>query len=334
MPDQRPKIFLTGADKYGWALAEDYNQTKIAIEENHILTDMAHADIVHSVYWEDLKHIPASALEGKKVICSLSGEWDRYEKDFTEEFRKVVTKVDFWVVRSQKAKDFLSCKQIKSFLIPYTVDTQTFHPFDSTSLDDRRKKLKLPADKYLIGNFMRDSSAANLKVPKAVKGPDILCQIAHQLHRKGAPIHVVLAGPRRHWIRSELKRLGVPHTYLGLKLWFDDMRINTVSREKLNTYYNILDISVVSSRSEAGPHAILEAGACKCAQISTNVGIAGDVLPPELIYDDIESAVRLIEEDIHSDTLASSIEAVYDKVLGNHTWHHTKTLYTKLYSEI
>ena len=53
----------------------------------------------------------------------------------------------------------------------------------------------------------------------------------------------------------------------------------------LNKLYNSLDLYIVSSRTEGGPQAIVECGITKTPVISTNVGIASEILAKESIFD-------------------------------------------------
>ena len=57
-----------------------------------------------------------------------------------------------------------------------------------------------------------------------------------------------------------------------------------VSLAELNELYNCLDLYLVSSRVEGGPRAVFEAGITKTPIISTDVGIASDIMPRESIY--------------------------------------------------
>ena len=50
------------------------------------------------------------------------------------------------------------------------------------------------------------------------------------------------------------------------------------STETLNELYNILDIYIVSSRLEGGPQAILESAITKTPIISSDVGVASQIL--------------------------------------------------------
>ena len=57
-----------------------------------------------------------------------------------------------------------------------------------------------------------------------------------------------------------------------------------VDFKKLNQLYNCLDLYVVSSRYEGGPQAILECAITNTPIISTDVGVAKEILSPESIY--------------------------------------------------
>lgn len=330
---EKPQVYLTGADQYQWALREDYNQTIAAAKEIADFVDITKAEIIHSVYWEALKSIPQEKLSAVPVICNLSGEWSRYEQDAGAVFLDIAAKVDIWIVRSQKAMELLLQKGYHAFYIPYTVDTNVFRPLNDDERSRIRNRLKLPEKKYIIGNFMRDSTAGRICSPKLVKGPDLFVEIVSRLHKKGHPVHVLLAGPRRHWIRSRLHEERIPYTFAGYKVWFDDMRINTLPRKTLNELYNILNLSLVSSRSEAGPHAILEAAATRCPQISSRVGIAEDVLESVQIYDCVDEAVAKIETDILHGELSIHASANCSHILSRNTAESCAKSYQEAYCD-
>jgi glycosyltransferase involved in cell wall biosynthesis len=54
--------------------------------------------------------------------------------------------------------------------------------------------------------------------------------------------------------------------------------------EEINTLYNILDLYIVSSRLEGGPQAIVECAITKTPIISTDVGVAAEILSKSAIY--------------------------------------------------
>ena len=55
---------------------------------------------------------------------------------------------------------------------------------------------------------------------------------------------------------------------------------------KLNKLYNILDLYLVTSRVEGGPQAILECGITKTPILSTDVGVASEILHPDSLYNE------------------------------------------------
>ena len=52
----------------------------------------------------------------------------------------------------------------------------------------------------------------------------------------------------------------------------------------LNKLYNLLDLYVVSSRIEGGPQAVLECAVSKTPIISTDVGVASEILSEKSIF--------------------------------------------------
>src|SRR3546814_10800177 len=92
-------------------------------------------------------------------------------------------------------------------------DLNQFRPIgDRGQLSALRDRYEIPSGRYLIGSFQRDSVASDLVSPKLVKGPDVFCEIIRQAMDLGAPVHVVLAGPRRTWIRRRLQARSEEHT--------------------------------------------------------------------------------------------------------------------------
>ena len=53
----------------------------------------------------------------------------------------------------------------------------------------------------------------------------------------------------------------------------------------MNELYNILDLYLITSRLEGGPQALVECGQTKTPVISTDVGIARQILAKESIFD-------------------------------------------------
>ena len=89
-----------------------------------------------------------------------------------------------------------------------------------------------------------------------------------------------------------------------------------VNFEKLNELYNCLDLYIVSSRYEGGPQSIVECGITKTPIISTDVGIAPEILARESIFDmsNFLNAVPNIEE-AYSNSKNLSMEKIFPKYI-------------------
>ncbi|MDQ7782424.1 MAG: glycosyltransferase [Desulfomonilaceae bacterium] len=330
----KPRVFLTGGDGIGWAVDEDLRLTEQALEGTVDLTDLQDCRIVHSVWWEGLMVLPHDSLAGKRIICHVPGEPFRYFS--VPAHRHARAMVGKWVTRTGQAARQLQGFGIACAQIPYLIDVNTFKPLDETDrrLLELRGRLNLPADTYLIGSFQRDTEGSDLVSPKLAKGPDVLLEILVGLRRRNVNFHAILAGPRRHWLRRRLDEEQIPFTYVGTPADGDDLHMNSLSRATLNVLYNLLDVYIVSSRSEGGPHAFLEASASRCKVIGTPVGMAHDVLDEGCIFRSVPEAIRIIERDAADDALVRTRERNLRKVYENHRPETAKALFEKLYADV
>jgi glycosyltransferase involved in cell wall biosynthesis len=273
-------------------------------------------------------------LYGKRIVCHVPSEPFRYLT--LPDHRHAVAMVGRWITRSSQAAEQLRTVSLPTDMIPFLIDMNTFRPLAET--DEGAQALaarwNIPQDKYLIGSFQRDSEGSDLQRPKLVKGPDVFLEIVSGLIKLGLDIHVVLAGPRRYWLRKRLEQKGVPFTYVGLAIDGDDMHVNSLPRSTLNALYNVVDLSVVASRSEGGPHAILEAAAARCKVISTPVGMARDVLEESCIFTYAHEAVEIIRTDILDDSLAPTKYPHYRRVYANHRPESVKHLFKAMYGKL
>ena len=85
---------------------------------------------------------------------------------------------------------------------------------------------------------------------------------------------IVLAGKNRQFLISEFEKLNIPYKYFEM-----------VNPSKLNDLYNILDLYLVTSRIEGGPQAIMEASITRTPILSTDVGVASEILHENSIFD-------------------------------------------------
>ena len=153
------------------------------------------------------------------------------------------------------------------------------------SLDERcgiRSNLGFKEDDFVVGNFHRDSLERDLSLPKAQKGPDLFVELVDQARKLIPNLKVLLAGPRRHWLRGELGRRNISFVFSGKVLEGDDFSVNVLRRGELNRLYAALDCVLISSRWEGGPYAALEALISGRPVISTRVGMSSDLLPERL----------------------------------------------------
>lgn len=329
------RVFLTGGDNVNWALDDDLALTRRALQGQVAFTSLAEAEVVHSMWWEGLAEIPDEALAGKRVLCHVPGEPFRYYK--LPQYQRQAGRVGRWVVRTQQAARELTAAGQRSELIPYAIDLEVFcrRAAGDPALAEARERWALPSGPYLIGSFHRDTEGADLRSPKLVKGPDIFAETMGLLRAAGHPIHVVLAGPRRGWLRRRLTELDVPYTFIGQDQAIgDDLAVNTLPRETLALLYQLIDLYVVSSRSEGGPQSIMEAAATGCKVISTPVGLALDILEPICLYRSAPEAARLITQDLRQDVLRPTVETHYRRVRERHHPAATAPLFQKLYERL
>lgn len=232
---------------------------------------ISNADVVWILAPWLWKKIPKKFLENKFILCSIYhlDNSDNELKDFEERDKFV----DYYHVISNKTKqqiENLTKKQIKS--IPFWVDDNKF--YNITDKQSLRKDLGLNVNKFYVGSFQRDTEGSDLSSPKLIKGPDRFIKIIAGLYESNKNLEVILTGKRRQYLISELNKLKIPFKYFEM-----------VNTELLNKLYNILDLYIVTSRIEGGPQAIIECGISNTPIISTDVGVAQEILSKNSIFE-------------------------------------------------
>ncbi len=328
------KVHLTGGDGVNWAIDEDLKLARKSLEGIVDFVGLEECDVIHCVWWEGLNMIDKSLLSGKTIVCHLPAEPFRYLA--LPAHRHVMDRVEVWITRTNQAAAQLKSIAVENFLIPYLVDTEIFRPLENNDpeMNELRKRFNIPSNTYLIGNFQRDTEGGDLFSPKLVKGPDILLEIFRGLKRRNLDFHVVLAGPRRHWLRRKLAEHGIPFTFVGEVIDGDDLSVNSLPRRTLNALYNIIDLYVVPSRSEGGPHSILEACGSKTKLISSDVGLARDNLPDKAIFSAPDIAVDMIESDIRESYLNDTLEDCFQRAVANNNPESARPLFRQLYADL
>jgi len=212
-------------------------------------------------------------MKSKTVICSIFHFEDKdYSKKSMIEFKKREKYIDYYHVISLKTKEDLKKITNKEiFYIPFWVNGDIwFEIKDKLAL---RNKYKIPKNSFVIGSFQRDTEGSDLKSPKLIKGPDRLARIINEMNTEYDNLTVLLTGKRRQFIISELEKMKIKYVYLEM-----------VDFNTLNELYNCLDLYIVTSRIEGGPQAIVECGITRTPIISTDVGIASEILHQNSIF--------------------------------------------------
>lgn len=328
------KVHLMGSEGTGWALDTDLSTTHDALRQCDVeFTEIEDADIVHGVWEIPLLTMPSECLSGKRILCHLPNDLAR---TFEQPCMARHARVGLWISHSRKAESDCQLLNLQHTYVPQAVNTRIF----TNSLTEKvtremlRQRWNIPSNSYVIGNFMRDSSAFDLSSPKPQKGVEMLVDILAGLSRMKLPIHVLLAGPRRHWIRNELSRLGIPFTFIGKIVCGDDNNINILSSETINLLYHASDLHLVTSRWEGGPRAVLEAAATSQKILCTPVGLAPDVLEPVSLIRSANEAILRIAEDIRSGVLGGTVAKQYERVLQNHTPEANAVRFRAIYGQI
>lgn len=223
------------------------------------------------------KQIPLEILISKKIITTIHHiDPNKLNKvDFLERDRFT----NIYHVPSEKTINSfpMEIDRNKIKTIPYWANEKIW---TERNKNDCRKQFNIPKDKFVIGSFQRDTEGFDLLTPKLAKGPDIFCDIIEKIRPKP---HVILAGWRRQYIISRLKKAKIDYSYFEM-----------VDFKKLNNLYNCLDLYLVTSRYEGGPQAVLECSLNKTPILSTDVGIAKKVLNSKCITNNTENFLSLI----------------------------------------
>ncbi|MFZ6024750.1 MAG: hypothetical protein ACOYVG_09915 [Bacteroidota bacterium] len=332
---RRIKVHFTGIENNGWALDEiqriAIDLTKDFVESVPIET----AEIVHSAWWHGLRNYSVDQLNGKRLISDFDNPVSHWltQPGFQPSFEMNMNWVGYSSQSLNELKEYIGKE---GFFVPFRFDETLFYSVDKENENRIRiaEKLKLPDGKYIIGNFQRDTDGADLSKIKIQKAPDLFLEIVLELHQKGLPIHILLAGPRRHWIIGKFEEYGISYTYFGKKMDTDDFSVNRLDRSTLNILYSFLDLCLLTSRWEGGPYAIAEAVMSRTKVISSRVGIAEDVLAHNCLYNSVTEAISIIEQDILTKTLDRHISENKTRLLENFGKESVRKALIDLYQSV
>ena len=243
-------------------------------EENADIStrNIAEADVVWILADWCWSQIPQAILSAKKVVCTV---WHLVPEKFNH---------SEWAQRDQfidvyHAPSVKSCEQIRHLgktdkpvwsQLPW-VNRDIWFPIPNKV--ELRLKYGLDESSFVVGSFQRDTEGSDLISPKLEKGPDRFCDAVELIASKRDDVHVLLGAWRRQYVMKRLKDAGIPFTYVD--------RPHSVH---LNEMYNCLDLYIVASRFEGGPQSIVECAATCTPVVSTDVGLASQILPESSIF--------------------------------------------------
>jgi len=294
MGSGKVKIYVCGKDNVGWSIDKDREAVIHFLRKNNfgITENILKASLIFCVWYDLLlnpRYIWVNLIKkvlNKKFIATITNDITFYP----QKLKTIAKYIDTFIAPSQKIYYYLKKENLKVYRIPFFVDPKNFKP-----LCDSKEKIcnslginsEILKNKTIIGSFQRDSLGNNLSQPKWQKNPDLLIKILENLPKQ--KFVLLLAGPRRHYIINKCREKKIPYFFYGDFSYSyndkDDILANNLPPKIINSLYNLIDIYIVTSKSEGGPKSILESALTKTLIFSTRVGLAPDMLHPELIFD-------------------------------------------------
>ncbi|MGF1531053.1 MAG: glycosyltransferase [Puniceicoccaceae bacterium] len=284
-------------------------------------------DLIHSVWWRGLLQIPRDILRKKAVVASIADSPATVLS--TPAFLPLRDTVTCWMVEYASAVDVFTRVGLRAMRFPDPIDFGQFAP-PANRVEAKAKFCQqhgLEPDCFLVGNFHRDSSMLDLSKPKKQKGADLFLEIVDTVYRLRPKLRVVLAGPRRHWIRKGLRERGIPFVFLGTESEADDLALNTLSLDAVAAIYRCLDLYLITSRWEGAPNALLEAAATLTPILSTPVGQSPDILQERLIFHGFRDGVEKLIDAIDGEAWLNQVEAARETILR---WNADQSLAERL----
>jgi len=324
------KIFLI-SDKNNWVIktiVKEINKntsikTSISSSPLFLKNKIIHFGSIHDFIFHKEKVHPSN-----KIIASwyhINGR--NIEKGLAKEIREKNIPIHTSCSITKKGLINLGIKEKQIKVIPLGIDLKIFKPLKNPlEKTEIKKRLGLPLDKIIIGSFQKDGNGwKEGNEPKLIKGPDIFCDTIEILAKK-YPLHILLTGPARGYVKNRLSEAGIPFTHKYLKKY-----------NNIVNFYHALDLYIISSRVEGGPMALLESWATSIPLISTPVGMVKDLARPEeniLLSSSFspEEFASLASYLINNSELSSKISKNALKDIQNYSWQKmAESYFQKLY---
>ncbi|WP_171341124.1 glycosyltransferase family 4 protein [Vibrio coralliilyticus] len=239
---------------------------------------------------------------------------------------EVVDKVDLWHTSALKTKNMLiryGVPSHKIVVIPLGVDFDDFSPVTEKERLEIRESFGIKENMLVIGSFQKDGNGWDEgNTPKLIKGPDIFCDVIEKLSFR-YQLFILLTGPARGYVKNRLDKANISYRHDFL----DDPR-------DVANYFRATDLYLVTSREEGGPKSILESMACGVPLVSTDVGMA-----PEMMIDGengflvevgdtssiYQKACTLIDDEAKRNTFVFNAR----ETVKSFSWEHTVIRYNE-----
>lgn len=243
---------------------------------NEIITtdNIKQADIIWLIAPWTWKKEQKKRLKTKKVICTIHHiDFEKFDDKEKTDFYKRDGYVDVYHTVSYKTKEQLETLTNKNiYVIPFWLNQDNFYEIENK--DYLRKKYNISNSSFVVGSFQRDTEGGDLISPKLSKGPDQFLKIILEMSKNNSKLEVLLTGKRRGYLIENFTKYNIPFHYHEM-----------VDYEKLNEFYNLLDLYIVASRVEGGPRSLFECAITRTPIISTDVGFASKLLSPNSIFE-------------------------------------------------
>lgn len=212
----------------------------------------------------------------------------------------------------------------KIVVLPKGIDLRRFHrPRSLSDRESMRRRLGVPSHTVAIGCFQKDGQGwGDGMQPKWIKGPDVLADALARLIQH-FPIHAVIPGPARGYLKRRLTEAGVPFCAPGF-----------VSADDLPQYYHALDLYISPSRDEGGPAGVLESMASGVPVVSTRAGMPADMIRNGangflVDVEDVDGVVEITAELIKRPDLRHRIAESGGRTIQAYDWSVLGTRYAE-----
>tara|TARA_X000001036_G_C20637264_1_gene789615 strand:- start:728 stop:1645 length:918 start_codon:yes stop_codon:yes gene_type:complete len=266
------KIYLNEANE-SW-IVDRFRDEWINYHPESTTSKIKESDLIWLIAPWVWKKIPKKNLKNKTVFCTIHHiDFEKFDNKERKNFFKRDKYVNVYHSISKKTTQQLRSLTDKEIItIPFWVNQNLF--YENKDKSGLKQKYGINENTFIIGSFQRDTEGKDLISPKLSKGPDQFIEIVKHYYSQNKNLLVLLAGKRRNYILDQLNKFDIPSLYLEM-----------VGNEDLNDLYNILDLYIVASRVEGGPQAIFECALSKTPIISTDVGIASEILDKRSLFD-------------------------------------------------